>query len=133
MTICMYISPLLQALTSNIIIIIIIAVVPPRILSLPQFGNHSFINEQVTLTVTFQSHQEATTMIRWFKNDFHINSTSITTRYSPAPNATTELHFEQITRENRGYYRVEIENMAKVIPADMRTAIARFSINVQGN
>ena len=87
----------------------------------------------MTLTVIFQSRQESTTVVRWFKNDLLINSTNITIRYGPAPNATTELHFEQITRENRGYYQVEIENTAEVIPGDMRRAIARFSIDVQGN
>ena len=87
----------------------------------------------MTLTVTFQSHRNTTTIVRWLKNDFLINSTNIITQYGPAPNATTELHFEQITRENRGHYQVEIKNVAEVIPENMRTAIARFSIDVQGN
>ena len=73
-------------------------------------------------------------MIRWFKNNniIPISVNNITTQYGPAPNATTELFFEQITRENQGNYHVVIENTADVIPADMRTAIARFSIDVQG-
>ena len=65
-------------------------------------------------------------------NDIPISSTYIITRYGLPPNATTELRFEQITRENRGLYRVEIENTAEIIPAEMRIAIARFNISVQG-
>ena len=88
----------------------------------------------MTLTVIFQSHQEVTTTITWFKNGIPISSTklNITTRYGPAPNATTELHFVQITRKNRGSYRVEVENTAEVIQPDMRTAVATFNVDVQG-
>ena len=86
----------------------------------------------MTLTVTFKSHQEATTIVRWFKNNIPISSTSISTRYGPAPNATTELRFEQITRQDRGLYRVETENTAEAIPPDMRTAVTNFSVVVQG-
>ena len=106
-------------------------IVPPRIFSVPQF-EQPFSNEQVTLTVTFQSHQNSTTRVRWFKNNIPISSTNITTRYGSAPNATTELRFEQITRENRGRYRVEIENTAEVIPANMRMAVSTFDVDVQG-
>ena len=87
---------------------------------------------QVTLTVTFQSHQEATTVVRWFKNNIPISFTNINTRYGPAPNATTELRFEQITREDRGSYRVEIENTAEVIPVAMRRDVSTFDVDVQG-
>ena len=105
--------------------------VSPRIISQPQLGE-AFSNERVTLTVTFQSHQEATTIVRWFKNNIPISSTNINTIYGSAPNATTELHFEQITREDRGRYRVEIENTAEVIPADMRGDVSTFDVDVQG-
>ena len=102
---------------------------PPRIVSYPHFNDQSaFTNEQVILTVTFQSHQEA---VSWFKNGIPISSNNITTQYGPA-NATTELRFEQITRENRGSYQVEIENTAEVIQIDMRTAVATFNVDVQG-
>ena len=47
-------------------------------------------------------------------------------------NATTELHFEQIMRENQGSYRVEVENTAEVIQPDMRTAVLTFNVDVQG-
>ena len=86
----------------------------------------------MTLTVTFQNHQEATTIVRWFKNNIPISSTNINTRYGPVPNATTELRFEQITREDRGSYRVEIENIAEVIPPDIKATFANFSVDVQG-
>ena len=71
----MYISPLL--------------LVPPQIFSFPQFWDQieSFSNEQVTLTVTFQSHQEATTIVRWFMNDIPINSTNLNTQHGLPPNA----------------------------------------------
>ena len=80
----------------------------------------------------FKSHQEATSIVRWFKNNTPISSTNINTQYGPAPNATTELRFEQITRANQGLYRVEIENTAEAIPPDMKTAVANFSVVVQG-
>ena len=86
----------------------------------------------MTLTVTFQSHQEVTTIVRWFKNNIPISSTNVNTRYGPAPNATTELHFKQITREDRGSYRVEVENTAEVIPVDMRKDMSIFDVDVQG-
>ena len=86
----------------------------------------------MTLTVTFQSHQESSTIVRWFKNNIPISSTNITTRYGPAPNATTELRFEQITREDRGSYRVEIENTAEAIPPEMRRAMSTFNVDVNG-
>ena len=107
-------------------------VVPPQIFFFPQFGNRSFSNEQVTLTVTFQSHQEATTIVRWFNNNIPISSTNINTLYGSAPNATTELHFEQITRGDRGSYRVEIENTADIIPTAMRRDVSTFDVDVQG-
>ena len=106
--------------------------VPPQILSFPQFVGQSFTNEQVNLTVTFQSHQKANTTVSWLTNGIPISSTIITTRYGPAPNATTELYFEQITRENQGRYHVEIENTAEVIPDEMKTAAATFDVDVQG-
>ena len=107
-------------------------IVPPQILSFPQLVGQSFTNEQVNLTVTFQSYQNVTTTVSWFKNGIPISSTNITTRYGPAPNATTELCFEPITRENQGRYRVEIENTAEVIPDEMRTAVATFDVDVHG-
>ena len=107
-----------------------IILVPPRILSQPH--QSAFSNEQVTLTVTFQSHQESSTSVRWLKNNIHINSTNITTRYGPAPNATTELRFELITRNDRGSYLVEIENTAEAIPPEMRRAISSFNVDVHG-
>ena len=85
------------------------------------------------LNVTFQSHQEATTIVRWSKNNIPISSTNINTRYGPAPNATTELRFEQITRQDRGRYRVEIENIAEVIPADIRSDVSTFHVDVHGD
>jgi hypothetical protein len=86
----------------------------------------------VTLTVTFESHPESSTTVRWLKNDHLISSTNITTRYGLAPNATTELRFEQITREDRGSYRVEIENTAEAIPPERRRATSTFEVDVQG-
>ena len=71
-------------------------------------------------------------MVRWFKNNIPIISTNINTIYGSAPNATTELHFEQITREDRGSYRVEIENTAEVIPAAVRRDVSTFDVDVQG-
>ena len=109
-----------------------IILVPPQILSFPQLVGQSFTNEQVNLTVTFQSYQNATTTVSWFTNGIPLSSTNIITRYGPAPNATTELHFEQITRENQGCYRVEIEKTAEVIPDEMRTTVATFDVDVQG-
>ena len=80
----------------------------------------------------FKSHQEATTIVRWFKNDIPISPTNISTQYGLAPNATTELMFEQIIRQDQGLYRVEIENTAEIIPPDMKAAVANFSVIVQG-
>ena len=83
--------------------------------------------------MTFQSHQAATTIVKWFKNNIPISSTNISTRYGPAPNATTELHFEQIIRQDQGRYHVEIENTAEVIPADMRRDVSTFQVDVHGD
>ena len=84
----------------------------------------------MTLSVAFQSRVEALTTVEWFKDDTRINPRNITTIYTVRLNATTELHFQQITRENR--YRVVIENTATLIPAEMRTAVATFEVDVRG-
>ena len=88
----------------------------------------------MTLTVAFQNHQEATTIVRWLKNNIPISSTNINTQYGPAPNATTELCFEQITslRQDQGSYHVEIENTADVIPTAMRRDVSTFDVGIQG-
>ena len=107
-------------------------IVPPVILSFPSLSGQIFTNEPVTLTVNFKSHTQEITSVRWFKNDVRITSDDINTTYGASPNATTQLEFTQIARQNRGTYRVEIENSADVIPSNMRTVATTFNVNVQG-
>ena len=70
--------------------------------------------------------------MNWYKDNVPISSDVITTQYGTAPNASTELDFAQITRGDRGVYRVVVENRAEDIPDDMRIAETAFDVNIRG-
>ena len=44
-----------------------------------------------------------------------------------------KIMFSPIARENRGTYRVEVENTADIIPNEMRRVNETFDVTVRGN